>query len=182
MLSDEELMMAFGGGDLKAFDELYHRHRNSLYRYLLRQLAKPVAEDMFQDIWASVVRYRKKYQPRAAFKTWLFTIANNRLTDHWRDRRPALTHVVPEKLPEPSTGPDGEPDTQLESLRSSVLLRNLIRELPEEQRTCFLLKHEAGLTLAEIAEITRATPETTKSRLRYAMAKLRLGLEVMYAD
>lgn len=178
---DEDLMMAFGSGDMQAFEELYNRYRNTLYRYLLRQLPKAEAEDIFQDIWAKVIGARLTYQPTAAFKTWLFTIVHNRMSDYWRSRQRSVEDRS-DNIPDPPGNPGDEPERQLQSQQGTELLLRLIDSLPEEQRTCFLLKQEVGLTLFEIAEVTGATGEAAKSRLRYALAKLRVGLEAVYAD
>ena len=82
--SDEDLMLHYAGGDLDAFQKLYERHRGGLYRYFLRQGNPSVAEELFQDVWARVIQSRKRYRPKAAFKTWLYTLAHNRLIDYWR--------------------------------------------------------------------------------------------------
>src|SRR5690606_1014487 len=90
--SDEALMLAYGGGDVAAFEALYGRHRLRLYRFLLRQLRDPaLADELFQDVWQKLIAARASWTPEAAFATWLYRIAHNRLTDHWR----ALRHRPP---------------------------------------------------------------------------------------
>ena len=89
---DERLMLAWVEGDIAAFEQLYARHRGRLYRFLLRQLRDPAtADELFQDVWQRVIAARAGWKPDAAFGTWLFRIAHNRLTDHWR----ALHHRPP---------------------------------------------------------------------------------------
>ena len=86
--TDEALMLAYAGGDGDAFTELYERHRARLFHYLLGQLRdRPLAEELFQDIWQRVVHARAGWKPEAAFATWLVRIAHNRLNDHWRAAR-----------------------------------------------------------------------------------------------
>ena len=86
--TDEALMLAWAGGDLRAFEALYGRHRSRLYSFLLRQLRDgALADEMFQDVWQRVIAARASWQPDAAFTTWLFRIAHNRLNDHWRAAR-----------------------------------------------------------------------------------------------
>src|SRR5690606_20380596 len=90
--SDEALMLAYAGGDVAAFEALYGRHRLRLYRFLLRQLRDPtLADELFQDVWQKLIAARESWTPEAAFATWLYRIAHNRLTDHWR----ALRHRPP---------------------------------------------------------------------------------------
>ncbi|HCT26661.1 MAG TPA: RNA polymerase subunit sigma, partial [Stenotrophomonas sp.] len=76
--TDEALMLAWAGGDLRAFESLYARHRKRLFGFLLRQLRdNALAEEIFQDVWQRVISARAGWQPEAAFSTWLFRIAHN---------------------------------------------------------------------------------------------------------
>ena len=108
--SDETLMLAYAGGDGVAFAELYERHRARLFHYLLGQLRdRPLAEELFQDIWQRVVHARAGWKPEAAFATWLFRIARNQALDRLRRARhvefvaldDALHQQVPADTPTP---------------------------------------------------------------------------------
>jgi RNA polymerase sigma-70 factor (ECF subfamily) len=177
--SDEDLMLRYAGGDLDAFQRLYERHRGGLYRYFLRQSNRSVAEELFQDVWARVIQSRKRYRPKAAFKTWLYTLAHNRLVDHWRREgtRPVAQSASGNDCPEIAT-PDTNPGPQrLVDLRDCLeQLLQLVSGLPDVQRQTFLLRHEAGMSLAEIAAAMSTRAETAKSRLRYAMDRLRSAI------
>jgi len=175
--SDEMLMLAWVGGDASAFELLYARHRGPLYRFLLRQLRDPsLADELFQDAWQRVIGAREGWKPDAAFRTWLFRIAHNRLNDHWR----ALKHRPPapvdgderaNRQPDPSN-----PERELSEFEQRRQLQCAIEALPDEQRVAVLLRLEQDLSLEEIGAITGSGRETVKSRLRYAMDKLRAGL------
>ena len=92
--TDEALMLAYGSGDAGAFERLYARHKGPLYRYVLRSVkARGEAEELFQDIWMKVIEARARYQPKAKFTTWLYTVAHNRMVDHWRSR--GLARIPP---------------------------------------------------------------------------------------
>ena len=177
--SDEDLMLRYAGGDPDAFQQLYERHRGGLYRYFLRQCNRSVAEELFQDVWARVIQSRKRYRPKAAFKTWLYTLAHNRLIDHWRREgaRPVEQSASDDDCPE-MTAPDTNPGPQrLVDLRECLeQLLQLVSGLPDVQRQTFLLRHEAGMSLAQIAEAMSTRAETAKSRLRYAMERLRAAI------
>ena len=175
--TDEALMAAWAGGDADAFAPLYARHRTRLYRFLLRQLRDPaLADELFQDVWQKVIAARAAWRPDAAFSTWLFRIAHNRLTDHWRAQKhrpaaPSDTDERAERIPDPAT-----PERQLSEFEQRRRLQLAMAELPEDQREVLLLRLEQELTLEEIGEITGVGRETVKSRLRYAMDKLRARL------
>jgi RNA polymerase sigma-70 factor (ECF subfamily) len=177
--SDEDLMLRYAGGDADAFQRLYERHRGGLYRYFLRQSNRSVAEELFQDVWTRVIQSRKRYRPKAAFKIWLYTLAHNRLVDHWRREgaRPVEPLAADDDYPE-MTAPDTNPGPQrLVDLRDCIeQLLQLVSGLPDVQRQTFLLRHEAGMSLAEIAVAMSTGAETAKSRLRYAMDRLRAAI------
>ena len=179
-ICDEDLMVAYRDGNASAFDELYRRHKAPLYRYLVRQCRDAaVAEDLFQDIWANVVRSRGSYAVAARFTTYLYCLAHNRLIDHYRRRAPsALLSFDDESapLPELQAPLHAQPEKVYDVKEQAARLLALLDELPEAQRESFVLQHEAGMSLEEIAAVTGVNRETAKSRLRYAMAKLRSGM------
>ena len=170
-------MLRYAAGDPDAFQKLYERHRGGLYRYFLRQSDPSVAEELFQDVWARVIHGRKRYRPRAAFKTWLYTLARNRLIDHWRREGSNPVNGGDNGFPE-DAAPDANPGPQrLVDLRDCIeQLLQLVAGLPDVQRQTFLLRHEAGLSLSEIAMAMSTGAETAKSRLRYAMERLRAAI------
>ncbi|MDI9239409.1 RNA polymerase sigma factor [Lysobacter sp. LF1] len=174
---DDALMLAWTAGDVAAFEVLYARHRGPLYRFLLRQLRdQALADEFFQDVWQRVIAARQGWKPDAAFRTWLFRIAHNRLNDHWRGlkHRPAAPADGDERatrVPDPSS-----PEHELSEFEQRRRLQLAIEDLPEEQREVVVLRLEQELSLEEIGDITGVGRETVKSRLRYAMDKLRARL------
>jgi len=175
--TDEALMLAYAEGDGEAFAELYARHRARLFHYLLGQLRdRSLAEELFQDVWQRMILARSRWKPEASFATWLFRIAHNRLNDHWRAarHRPAAPDDADQRtarLADACT-PELLADEQDERLR----LRQAMAELPQEQQEVLILRLEQELSLEEIGQITGVGRETVKSRLRYAMDKLRARL------
>jgi RNA polymerase sigma-70 factor (ECF subfamily) len=176
-ISDENLMLDYAKGNADAFEQLYHRHKGPLYRFILRQSAPQFADEIFQDIWLKVIGSRTSYKIKAAFKTWLYRIARNRIIDYYRRQnlRPLENHS--ETLSLIRDNERVQPENQFETRLQHEHLMEAIAELPNEQREVFLLKEEAGLTINEIADITDVSYEAAKSRLRYAMKKLRQHLE-----
>lgn len=172
--TDDSLMLAWAGGDVRAFETLYARHRSRLYSFLLRQLRDAaLADELFQDVWQRVIAARSGWQPDAAFTTWLFRIAHNRLNDHWRAarHRPPAPGDADERVAQMSDS--HTPETQLSDFEQRRRLQLAMEQLPDEQRMVLQLRLEQELSLEEIAQITGVGRETVKSRLRYAMDKLR---------
>ncbi len=175
--ADDVLMSAFAAGDTAAFERLYHRHRDRLYRFLVRQLRNPaLADDVFQDVWQRVIAARATWRPEALFTTWLYRIAHNRLADHWRAARhrppaPDDADARTAAIIDPDT-----PEHQADAFEQRRRLHRALEALPDEQREVVLLRLEQALSLEAIGEITGAGRETVKSRLRYAMDKLRAML------
>lgn len=175
--TDEDLMLAYGRGDATAFEALYARHRGGLFRYLLRHLRQQsLAEELFQDVWSRLIGARERYRPEAKFSTWLYQIASNRLTDHWRSlgRQGGFVDDGDERAerePDPTT-----PEREMSDFEQRRHLQMALEELPPEQREVLLLRLDRELALEEIAQITGVGRETVKSRLRYAMDKLRSRL------
>lgn len=180
--SDEALMLAWVAGDAGAFERLYARHRQRLYRYLLRQLRdQALADEFFQDVWQKVIAARAGWSAPekagdAGFATWLYTIAHHRLGDHWRalKHRPAAPADADARLARVADA--DTPERVLSEFERRRQLQLALDGLPGEQREVLLLRLEQELTLEEIGQVTGVGRETVKSRLRYAMDKLRAGL------
>ena len=171
---DEELMLAYGRGDAGAFETLYKRHRGPVYRFVLRAIKnRSTAEELFQEVWIRVIEARSRYAPQARFTTWLYTIAHNLLVDYWRRKGLTLVQLDEEQL---VAAPDN-PARQAEAREALARLAQAIEALPAAQREAFLLHEEAGLSVAEIAAATGTNDEAAKSRLRYAMAKLKAAVD-----
>src|SRR5687768_9533130 len=167
-------MLAYRDGNAGAFETLYTRHRGRLYRFVLRSVkARGAAEELFQEVWLRVIEARSRYAPQARFTTWLYTIAHNLLVDHWRKKGLTLVQLDDEV----SVAAPDNPARQAEARQSLARLMHALEALPAAQREAFLLHEEAGLSLAEIAAVTGAGEEAAKSRLRYAMAKLKAAVE-----
>lgn len=184
--SDESLMLRFADGDIAAFDTLYARHELGVWRYVFRSVrVQAVADDLLQDVWFAVARSAPTYTVSARFKTWLFTMAHNRLIDYFRTAR---HHVSIDGNGDEDGEGSGIGDTlaadsgfgplrRLESSEQATALIAAVERLPREQREAFLLQAEAGLSVDEIAAATGVNFETAKSRLRYARNSLRQQLQ-----
>lgn len=168
-------MAAWQQGDEAAFDTLYMRHKGPVYRYLSRSVTPAVAAELAQEIWLNLIKARARYTPRAKFTTYLYRLARNRLIDHVRqtNRRPTLVANADDEQFDPVDVRSSSPAELADAKDLGDAIRTAIAALPDEQREAFLLREEAGMSLAEIADVTGVGRETAKSRLRYATAKLR---------
>lgn len=172
---DSALMLRYRDGDVDAFETLYRRHNDALYRYLLRLCRqRAAAEDIFQEVWGKIVKARERYRPTAKFTTFLYRVAHNCFIDHLRrnQRHEHGNDIDPDTQRDRGESPELETERSLARERLELALK----ELPDEQRDAFLLHEEAGLSLDEIGHVTGVKRETAKSRLRYAVNKLKQAI------
>jgi RNA polymerase sigma factor (sigma-70 family) len=183
--TEEGLMLAYRDGDAAAFDVLYARLRGRLYRYLAHQ-APGHADELFQDVWMKVINARAGYEVTAKFSTWLFRIAHNRLMDHFRAQGRSIGRSLVDTVDDPDEeacsvidppAPNHEgPGAMVERKQVAQQIMDALAALPDPQREAFLLAEEGGLSVEEIAQATGVGRETAKSRLRYALDRLRRAL------
>jgi RNA polymerase sigma factor (sigma-70 family) len=187
--SDETLMLLYKDGDIAAFNELYRRHARGLYSFInWRSPRREWVDEVMQETWASLHNARARYQPQSSFRTFLFQIANNKLVDYIRANHKT---TLASDLGENGDGTQifdnivdttermQETDAGLEQKQRMDWLRRAVAMLPGEQREALALQQFSGMSLSEIAELTATPVETIKSRLRYAMQKLRQHAQML---
>jgi RNA polymerase sigma-70 factor (ECF subfamily) len=162
--SDEDLMLRYRDGDMRAFEDLYTRHRGGVFRYVLRHVGfRSAAEEVFQEVWTNIISSRTRYRVEARFATFLYRVAHNCVIDYFR-RRPPLQLISLDNDAEEAmqvAGPQQEQPERVVARRQTA--RQLLRALallPDEQREAFLLREEGGLTLEEVADVTGVGRET----------------------
>ena len=195
-MSDEQLMQAYASGQAAAFDALYRRHEGSLFRFVRRVLGHALAaqaDEAFQDSWMKIIGARASFEPGTArWKTWAFAIAHNTCLD--RLRKSGREVVLADSVDADGTSHDPLDWLQAELGNTSPSsedtahwraagqqLMHCLDELPHAQRVVFLMHHEDDCSLQELAAALQIAAEAAKSRLRYAMAKLR-GCMGRYLD
>jgi RNA polymerase sigma-70 factor (ECF subfamily) len=189
--SDDHLMRAFAAGDGAAFERLYGRHQGALYRFVRRLLgsaAATQADEVFQDTWLRAIQARHDWAPQgAAFRTWLFTLAHHRAVDCLRKSGREISTTPDDKddgepwLPEgtpwagwPAAPEAPQADDKAFWRAAGQRLLDCLDGLPLAQKSAFLLHHEDGLSVGEVAQALEVGFETAKTRLRYAMGRLRV--------
>jgi RNA polymerase sigma-70 factor (ECF subfamily) len=177
---DADLLRAHGAGDPHAFGRLYDRYDRPSFQFIRRLLGAAhadAAEDLHQETWLAIARHAAGFDPaRASFPAWLFTIARRKTWDHFRRQKVAVLALPQDDAAMMVPDPGQSPLEQVQSRELAQEIVGAVEALPLEQRGAFLLAAQAGLSLAEIAEVSGVTVETAKSRLRYARAKLRAAL------
>lgn len=183
--SDESLMQAYSAGDARAFEVLYTRHRGPFWRYLTRLIGSSAeGEELFQDAWQRVIVARESYISAGAnaegsgspFRAWLFRIGHNLAMDRLRHKNIAPESSMDDNVLQFPAHSEAEPEQISISAQSHERLMQSLAELPAEQREVVLLRAEGELSLEEIGALTGHGRETVKSRLRYALAKLKQSL------
>lgn len=184
--SDESLMLRYRDGDVRAFELLVTRHRKPVFNFILRFVRDTAqAEDVTQETFLRLVKGADAYERQAKFTTWLYTIARNLCVDSARRGK----HRKAASLDAPIGDDDGASlldlvpdggagvDRQAQSREFGVRLKQALESLPDEQREIFLLREVADLQFNEIANVVGCPENTVKSRMRYALEKLREALE-----
>lgn len=181
--TDAQLLAAYLGGDQQAFARLYDRYDRQVFGFIAKLLGRDAmsqAEDLHQESWLAVARGAASFdEGRARFVTWLFTIARNKVMDHYRADRSAAEQRADDlglSLADFSDTLSRLPERVLESRQLSDELLRAVAALPEAQRETFVLFAQMDLSLGEVAGITGVGLETAKSRLRYARDALRAEL------
>jgi RNA polymerase sigma-70 factor (ECF subfamily) len=189
---DPEWLRRYLAGDAAAFERLYDGHARRSYDFIRRMLAgadEATAEDLHQELWITVARQAAGFDAaKARFVTWLFTIARNKVMDHFR-RSPGLVRLAGDLGETAEAALDGladapavDPERIAHNRQLAAALLREVQALPYAQREAFVLFAQHGLSLDEVAQITHVGPETAKSRLRYARQTLRSRLAPWSAE
>lgn len=185
--SDEVLMVRYQRGDRDAFAMLVKRYSKQVYNFVLRQLKAPaLAEDVTQEVFMRLVQNAADFKHEARFSTWLYAIARNLCIDQLRRlqhrRHPSLDQPLRENegrtLGDSMQSEHHSASAERSAVSSEVqaTILKAVEALPEDQREVFLLREIADLPFKDIAEITGVSENTVKSRMRYALDRLKLAL------
>ena len=166
-LSDDELAMA-ARSDRRAFELLYHRYLDRVYRYAFSKTADPaIAEELTSSIFLDALEGLNRYSPRGTFAAWLFTIARRRCADYHRSSSPLP--LIVEALPAIERHPEQESDRKALFLR----LEKILKMLPKEELDMLRLRYAVDLSHAEIGQIIGKSEAATKMALSRLIRRLR---------
>jgi RNA polymerase sigma factor (sigma-70 family) len=178
-LNDNELVQRFIDGDQNSLEILIHRHKSRVYSYILLIVKnQELAEDIFQETFIKVIRSLKrgKYVENGKFVSWVLRISHNLIIDHFRKEKLQGT-VSNDSLEVDIFNSQKFSDFTIEDemVNNQILseVKELIKELPEDQQQVIYMRHYMGLSFKEIAEQTDVSINTALGRMRYALINLR---------
>ena len=170
--SDEQLMQAVAGGDLDAFNKIVLCYQQQTWRTAYRLLGDAMeAEDVAQETFLKILKAAPRYRPTASFRTYLYTIIYRLCLDTRKKSRPSLMDTMPDR---PSSSPSAV--EYLVSRERGEEIRHALESLPLNQRTAIILKHDEGLSYAEIAQVMDTSLKSVEMFIRRARENLQLKL------
>lgn len=178
-LDDNELVQQYLNGDYSSLEYLINRYKDKVFTYILITVKNQhLAEDIFQDTFIKVVRSLNmgKYTDNGKFVSWVMRIAHNLIIDHYRREKNLNTYSndgsVVDLFNSPKFSEENVEDLMInEQILSEV--RNLVDELPDDQKQVVIMRHYLGLSFKEIADQTGVSINTALGRMRYALINLR---------
>ena len=157
------------------WDKVYQEYLPRVYNFFRYKVGdQPLAEDLtaatFEKAWRGRMRFRHE---QSAFSTWLFTIARNVATDHFRRRGRDISLETIRDQANPTSL-----EESVQHKNDLARLNNLLSQLPARERELIALKHGAGLTNREVAHLTHLSESNVGTILHRVIENLRLELEV----
>jgi RNA polymerase sigma factor (sigma-70 family) len=179
IISDYELITRFIKGEQSCFEELIHRHKNKVFAYISLYIRdQALAEDIFQDTFLKVIQSVKsgRYYDNGKFISWVMRISHNLIIDHFR-RTKQMNTVSNDNYESDifNSQKFAEDNIEDDMIKHQIQkdIRKMIAQLPDDQKEVVILRHYAGLSFKEIAEITDVSINTALGRMRYALINLR---------
>lgn len=177
-LSDHELINSFNAGNVNAFEALVLRHKDKIYTSILFLVKdKYLAEDVFQDVFIRVIDTIKsgRYTEEGKFLPWAMRIAHNLCVDHFRKvkRTPTIRNSEDQDIFEVLNFTEESAEDRLIKKQSHNRVKDMLDQLPEDQREVIILRHYADMSFKEIAQVTNCSINTALGRMRYGLINLR---------
>lgn len=179
MMTDEQLVKDYSGGNNLAFDILLTRHKQSVFNYIYFTVRnRELAEDIFQEtfIKAIVTIKQGRYTENGKFRAWISRIAHNLIIDHFRQEKNENTVSNDETPVDLLNNPDlcdGTIEDYLVKMQITSDIRKLVSYLPDNQREVLEMRYYQDLSFKEIAEQTGVSINTALGRMRYAILNMR---------
>ena len=157
-------------GDVGKLESLFERHHRALFHYFLHTTSnRAAAEDLVQEVFFRILKYRHTYQPETSFRAWMFQVGRNVFRDYAARRQPEV--ALPEEVVE-IRGPEALPDRQAQSKQEAILLRRALAALPPEKREVLIMSRFLELKYEDIASVLKCEVGTVKVRVYRALRDL----------
>ena len=157
-------------GDVGKLELLFDRHHRALYHYFLHLTGNAAAsEDLVQEVFFRILKYRQSYRPETNFRAWMFQIGRNAYLDQAGRNKGEV--AMPEGGPEIGA-PEPLPDRELETKQETALLRRALAGLPTDKREVIVMSRFLDLKYEEIASILKCEVGTVKVRVYRALREL----------
>src|SRR5690349_3616168 len=176
--TDNELIQNFQDGDLNALEVLVLRHKDKMFTSILFLVKdKYLAEDIFQDSLIKIIDTIRggRYTEEGKFLPWAMRIAHNLCVDHFRKvkRTPTIKNSEDQDIFEVLNFTEDCAETKMIKRQSYNRVRDMLDQLPEDQREVIILRHYADMSFKEIANVTNCSINTALGRMRYGLINLR---------
>jgi len=166
-VTDEELMLQVRSGEGNMLGVLFDRYHGPLFNFYARLMGdRTVSEDLVQEVFLRILRYRGTYQPGTPFRPWMYQIARNARMDHYR-KTPRHETFKPDMLPPVA------PHDSAQQEQEGALLHRALMQLSEEKREVLILARFQELKYTEIARLLGCELNTVKTRVHRALQDLR---------
>jgi len=169
-MDDEAVMSEVRAGDVGRLEVLFDRHQPALMRYFNYLTGnRTLSEDLAQDAFVRVLKYRHTYQPGANFRAWLYQIGRNVYADHLGKQKPEI--AMPVEAPEIRAG-DMPADREMQKKQETALVLKALAAMPGEKREVLILSRFQEMKYEEIATVLKCEVGTVKVRVYRAMREL----------
>jgi RNA polymerase sigma factor (sigma-70 family) len=167
LAADEELMLEVRNGTGETLGVLFDRYQSPLYNFYSKLTGdRTLSEDLVQEVFLRILKYRQSYQPGTPFRAWIYQIARNARVDHYRKAHKHISF-------EPEMAPAVKPKDSAQENEETELLHKALMQMPEEKREILLLSRFQELRYDEIAELLGCELGTVKTRIHRAIQELR---------
>ena len=179
--SDQSLMLAVREGDVEKLGILFERYHGQLFNFLLRLTGnRHLSEDLVQEVFVRLLKYRHTYRGESRFATWMFRIARNARIDYFRRSPQADVSIEDEVREFVSLAP--APGEQMEQEEEMQIMLDALARLPEDRREVLLLRGFQGLRFEEIAKALNCSVNTVKGRAFRGIRDLRVSMDQLKGE
>ena len=168
-MTDEQIMMQVKEGGIRQLALLFERYQNPVYRYFLQTVQdQSLSEDLTQNVFERIIKYRNSFRAESIFKSWIFSIARNVRYDHYRGLR--STDELDESSEEET---EHSPADLMVQIEDSDKLHRALNRLDEEYREVLILTRFEEMKYKDVAVLLQCTEGTVKSKVHRAIQKLK---------